>query len=243
MRLIPFPILFLLFATASAEDKLNLDQKLILACHNADVPRVVDALRKGANVNGSLGAVDGKLLQDKWNFGYAGSPKWTALLALADSSIYPDPPRPINYTTEGLASAREELSKIPKSELERRERDQLTILLILLSHKCDIDACDEKGATALYYAIGDRKEKFARVLLEYGASVNTKTGVYIDGPGDLTPLHHAGWSKELTRLLLERGADPNAKDSTGKTPRDYAKQSGDEELLKVYPPSQTPENK
>ncbi len=42
----------------------------------------------------------------------------------------------------------------------------------------------------------------------------------------LTPLHYAIWNKHINvaKYLLEKGADPEAKDLWGQTPKDYAKQ-------------------
>jgi ankyrin repeat protein len=130
--------------------------------------------------------------------------------------------------------SREQREKIPAEQLHRRERDGLTILYILLSHKADLDADDGYGATALYEAVYLKKAEMAKVLLRFGAKVNTKTRVYIDGSGDITPLHRATWSVELTKLLLEKGADPDAKDTRGKTPRDWARMFGDEDVDRLY---------
>jgi ankyrin repeat protein len=81
----------------------------------------------------------------------------------------------------------------------------------------------------LYAAVSEHRVDMALLLLRYGANPNTKTGVYIDGPGDLTPLHKAGASprhpdpraRELMQALLDHGADPLAKDSDGRTPADW----------------------
>jgi hypothetical protein len=51
-----------------------------------------------------------------------------------------------------------------------------------------------------------------------------------DGSG-LTPLHGAVRSVALTRLYLDRGADPEAVDSWGRTPLRCAL-----DVLQVYPP-------
>jgi ankyrin repeat protein len=74
----------------------------------------------------------------------------------------------------------------------------------------------------------------AKLLLRFNAKVNTKTGIYIDGIGDITPLHRAYWSAELTKLLLEKGADPNAKDTSGETPSDWARMSDDPAVARLY---------
>jgi ankyrin repeat protein len=220
---------------ARAQAMLTVNQQLIVACHRVDVDGVVAAIRAGANVNGRFGEGDTKVFQDPWSLGWPLAGKaWTPLMALASSSKYPDPPRNVESTIADLNWAREEQKKITPSRTEQRERDSLTILWILLSHKAEIDADDGYGATALYEAIYEKKEAMAKVLLQSGAKVNTKTGIYIDGSGDITPLHRAYWSAELTRLLVEKGADAKAKSTTGETPVDWARQHGDAAVLRVY---------
>ena len=120
-------------------------------------------------------------------------------------------------TLADLDWARKQKGKVPPEQIEQRKRDTLTITLILLSHRADIDADDGYGATALYEAVYLKKLELAKMLLRFDAKVNTKTGIYIDGSGDITPLHRAYWSAELTKLLLDKGADSNAKDTGGKT--------------------------
>lgn len=52
---------------------------------------------------------------------------------------------------------------------------------------------------------------------------------------EVTPLHSAAAARqtETARLLLERGADPNARQRGGFTAMDAARQNGDEELRAV----------
>lgn len=216
---------------------VNLDRRLVVACHRLDVEGVVAALRDGADVNARFGDGDAKVFQNPWTLGRPMAAKaWTPLIALANSSSYPDPPRKVRNTSEDRDWAREQLKKVPAELMERRARDTLTIALILLSHKAYIDADDGYGATALYAAVYGEKLEFAKLLLRFGAEVNTKTGIYVDGSGDITPLHRAYWSAELTKLLLEKGADPTARDTKGKTPLDWARRSGDPAAVaKLYP--------
>jgi hypothetical protein len=230
-----FLFLMLLESVAGAVD-LSSSQRLIVACHRVDVSAVVEALRSGADVNARFGEGDVEtVFRDPWSLGWpmAGH-RWTPLIALASSSKYPAPTQVTQNTVEGLNRAREQQAKIPPEALELRRRDGLTILSILLSHKADIDADDGHGATPLYSAVYEEKTEMAKTLIRFGAKVNTKTGIYIDGTGDTTPLHRACKSAELTKSLLENGADPAAKDTNGKTPIDWAKQHGDPNVLRLY---------
>jgi len=213
----------ILIAATLFSGQLTADQQLVVACHRLDVDAVTEMLRNGANVNARFGRGDRSLFKDKWSLGTPmASSKWTPLIALANALPYPDPPRVIKSTTADLNWARDQLRKIPKGEIEARKQRQLTILHILLSHKCDLDAGDGYGATALYDAIYAKREEFVLALLRYKPKVNIKVGIYIDGTGDITPLHRAYWSVKITEKLLKMGADSAAKDGAGRTSRDWA---------------------
>lgn len=62
-----------------------------------------------------------------------------------------------------------------------------------------------------------RSVPLARLLLDSGADVNGR------GEGGFTALHSAAQSgdEDLTRLLLERGADPSIATDDGKLPADF----------------------
>lgn len=235
MRFPLFITAILLVTSVSQAGELTREQRLIIACHRLDVEGVVAALRDGADVNGRFGDGDAKLFQDPWSLGWpVAAKKWTPLIAVASASKYPDPPRKVENTSADLDWAQEQKKKVPHEQIEQRKRNSLAIALILLSHRADIDADDGYGATALYEAVYSKKLELAKLLLRFNAKVNTKTGIYIDGSGDITPLHCAYWSAELTKLLLEKGADPNAKDTSGETPRDWARMSDDPAVARLY---------
>lgn len=192
-----------------------LDRQLIVACHRLDVDGVVRALTMGADANGRYGDGDLDVFIDPWDLSHSGYFGLWPLRAVANSSLYPPPPRKVKNTSEDLAWAREEKKKTPVAQIEKRTADANVIALILLSHNARINERDDCGGTALTHAIDERKLNLAKLLVQFGADVNTKMGIYIDGPGDETPLHRAFWSEELTKLLLEKGADPDARDTGG----------------------------
>jgi len=220
----------------SFHNRHDTNQRLIVACHRVDVEGVTKALREGADVNARFGDGDTQVFRDQWDLGwpFAGS-AWTPLIALASSSRYPAPPRPVCNTIADLDWSREQRKKIPEEAILMRENAASTILHILLSHGCNLNDDDGKGATALYSAVQGKHEKIAETLLNFGANPNTKVGVYIDLPCHETPLHRAYWSLTLTRLLLEAGADMNAIDSNGHTPWDWCtRYCEDPNILKLY---------
>lgn len=234
MRIQYFCTAILLVTTYCGGAELTREQELIVACHRLDVDTVVGALRNGADANGRFGDGDAKLFQDPWTLGWPGAAaKWTPLIAVASASDYPPPPNVKNAPGE-VNTPPEDRKKIPLEKIEQRKRDALTIARILLSSRADIDADDGYGATALYKAVYLKKPEVAKLLVQFNAKVNTKTGIYIDGDGDITPLHRAYWSAELTKLLLEKGADPKAKDTSGRTPRDWSIHSDDPAVAKLY---------
>ena len=144
---------------------------------------------------------------------------------------------------------------------------------ILLESGADINAPHSEHGSALIIAIASGHEVMARYLVEQGADVNVK-----DGWG-VTPLHYAlhkgvlilnnfkpsdthrfGWERSnmpaLVKLLLDHGADPNAKiehsyayhsnlflgrsgeepaqaDPVGATPLLLAAASGDVESMRI----------
>jgi ankyrin repeat protein len=66
-----------------------------------------------------------------------------------------------------------------------------------------------------------------RLLIEQGADVNMAQA------GGYTPLHQAAAAgrADLTRILLEAGADPATLCHQGKTPADYARERQHESVL------------
>jgi hypothetical protein len=214
---------------------LSVDQQLIVACYNADPVAVRQALKQGAQVDARFGKGVSKYVTDKWTLGWPiDCASWTPLIAAASSSKWPDPPRQIMNTEKDRAWAIAQRSRIPAREIEKRQNACFEIARELIKAKCDIDLSDRHGATALYISIEARKERLANLLMQSGASVNTKTKTYIDGPSQLTPLHQAYWSTTLTAELLKQGADRNAEDSDGETPLTKARRRGNADVLRVY---------
>jgi ankyrin repeat protein len=117
--------------------------------------------------------------------------------------------------------ARNAKNDIDPGEIAARNERRMAILRILLAKGCNVDAQDHHGASVLYSAIYNRHTEMVEILLKYKANVNTRTGIYIDGPGGTTPLHAARWSPKLTKLLIDYGADESAVDTDGRTAEDW----------------------
>lgn len=107
-------------------------------------------------------------------------------------------------------------------------RDNVPAIQLLISRKADVNAATPDGYTALAYALADGRFAAAQALIDAGASVIA--GV---GPEHLTPLMIVSSQRpvedraralaegegplDLAKLLVSRGAEVNAKSSTGMT--------------------------
>lgn len=92
-----------------------------------------------------------------------------------------------------------------------------------------VDAYSPDGNTPLGLAAFFGKPATVRLLLERGADVSAVARNYMK----VQPLHAAvaGRSAEAVALLLERGADPNARQQVGYTPLMGAAGAGREDLV------------
>ena len=207
------PVALAALVCAAQTTELNLDQQLIVGCYKLRVDDVVACLRKGANINATFGdGVDGvDDLRDRWIGTRApiGAGSWTPLIALANAPEYPDPSAELGEIWKDRARARALRKQIPREQIEKRRRDTMLILLILLSHNCSLNDDDGFGATALYCAANKEKVQMVRVLLQNGANPNTKTRVYIDGPPP----------RPRCTSPVPRGKSCNSSSTTGPTRR------------------------
>lgn len=106
------------------------------------------------------------------------------------------------------------------------------------------------GFTPLHHAISQRSLDTVKLLIKKGADVNAANFRRIPCWGfsaGSTPLHFAIWfqgpplsrcypkSVEIIKLLIKNNANPRAKNKSGDTPLDYAKERGDWEMIeKIY---------
>jgi hypothetical protein len=211
------------------------DQLLVVAAFQLDVDRVKRLLDDGANVNARFGVYDKHLFEDIRTRGYSsiGSDKWTALLAVADSHRDPQPPRRTENTSEALTRAMEEMKKIDPALIAERDKRRLAIAKMLIKAKANLALHDGYGATALYKSITNGYDELSMLLIDAGADVNTKCGVYIDGSGDITPLHNAANSPRVVKALLQHGAAPTVRDTSGWTPLHWAALHGNVESVRL----------
>ncbi|KAJ5895327.1 hypothetical protein N7495_007018 [Penicillium taxi] len=84
------------------------------------------------------------------------------------------------------------------------------IMKLLLAKGADINSKDSHERTILYDAVRLRGSKYTKMLLAYGASVYSRTEGF-------TPLHYSTRNCATMLLLLNSGADINARDDHGYT--------------------------
>ena len=111
------------------------------------------------------------------------------------------------------------------------EKINMEVLKFLLKAGTDINATDWEGQTALKVAVefNDNIE-ITKFLIDSGFDVNTSDD------GGWTPLITATFKKKVDfiKLLLQAGADPNAKNNKGMTAKDFAIKGGIPEIVKIF---------
>lgn len=192
--------LWLCACDSSVSPQIQAEQgrDLVIAAHRGNVGEVRRLLDLGVDINARCGPAPTETFQGENGGWPVASAKWTALIAAADSSR--TPPTPDGH---------------------------LEVVRLLIRRKADVNLHDGYGGTALARAVTKsrwHKESLpiALALIEAGAEVNTRTGIYIDGPGDITPLHEAMGQPVLAKALLDRGANPDARTTDGDTPLHWA---------------------
>lgn len=142
-------------------------------------------------------------------------------------------------------------SSIPKTQLhDASQKNDLGLVKSLLDSGLDPNVRDENGMTPLHVASTGDSLEIIKLLIERGADVNAKDGNSVQ-PGSTwsfkgtpfgfkpkhsrsTPLHFASQEGFLgaVELLIEKGADVNAKDTNDDTPLHNASVEGYLETVK-----------
>ncbi len=128
---------------------------------------------------------------------------------------------------ETLVDAGPELDVFEAAALGAEER-----LEELLAHDGSLaGSTAADGFAPLHFAAFFGHPGAARLLVEHGADV----GAIAANPMKVQPLHSAAAANcgEIVALLLERGADPNARQESGHTALDAARQNGNSELVEL----------
>ena len=130
--------------------------------------------------------------------------------------------------------------------------DREACVKVLLDKGANVNAVDVHGLNALAYAVRDAKMTLVTLLLDHRAEINAQVSAWIKGSLNQFPYSPGGWGRdsqdgnwtvlfmavgsgntETTRLLLDRGADINAKAASGITPVHWAVLQGKLDNLKL----------
>ena len=99
----------------------------------------------------------------------------------------------------------------------------------LICNGIDINATDRYGLTPLHLCAEYENYSIAEILLQNGAVVD-----YVDKYGN-TPLWVAVFNEDykLAQLLISYGANKDNKNLNNKSPLDFAKQTGNEDMINI----------
>jgi ankyrin repeat protein len=102
-------------------------------------------------------------------------------------------------------------------------REHLDIAQLLYEHGADVDVQGLQGWTPLYVAPSRGHREIVEWLLSHGADPNFRSDREF-----MTPLHEAAMYEEveISRILLQHEANPNAIDHSGQTPLHEASKQG-----------------
>lgn len=106
------------------------------------------------------------------------------------------------------------------------------IVAYLLYCNIDVNHSDKDGKTPLHYATVHNDIKSTQLLLNKDAMEINKKDIY--GNNALwVAVFNARGNYDIVKLLKQLDADSNSKNKNNKSPLDFAKQIGDEELVKI----------
>ena len=102
----------------------------------------------------------------------------------------------------------------------------LEIVKILVEEGANVDSTNEWGSTALFYALEANHFDIADYLLEEGADIDVSAG---SCPPIIASV--VSCNLNVTRYLVEHGANVNERDATGRDALDYAKLKGEDDTI------------
>ena len=113
--------------------------------------------------------------------------------------------------------------------IEASGRRHIDIVELLLEYNANVNLKNRPGYSALTYAVTSNNIDIVELLLEHDADINTSTR------HGLTPLMMAARGRpEILNILIEGGANPFLKTTTGDTAYDFAIKVGPATPIDLY---------
>ena len=106
-----------------------------------------------------------------------------------------------------------------------------SLLKLKIREGVNINASDDSGQTPLHFAVDRKNVECIHLLLEHDADVNA---VDNEGISILLTAVMAGNDTSVIKLLLEKGANPDAEDVDGETPRSWIEEEKDKGMLDLF---------
>jgi len=128
----------------------------------------------------------------------------------------------------GLEYGLEDPDYMPTLFFAIRKQASIEFIEALLELGLEIDQIDEDGLSAIDIAIKFKREDIILFCIDKGMDVNET-----HRPSGITPIVLASCfnNTSIVELLLNHGAEINAKDSKGMSAKDYAKKLGQKKML------------
>ena len=152
---------------------------------------------------------------------------------VANSHLEPQPDRLTENTISGRDNAEAKLKSIHPKLISERDSRRVAIARLLIKANANTDLDDGYESTALSESVYSGYDELSLLLISSNAKIDTKTGVYIDGDGDITPMHRATKSPKVIQAMIKRGANFNVADSSGDTPLHWAVRDRNVESVKL----------
>merc|ERR1712216_328029 len=112
----------------------------------------------------------------------------------------------------------------------------LPVVRLLMHRGANVILPNHKGHTPLMAASKNDHPQVVRLLLQGRAQVNRSDTAFRDGePDGMTPLLYACayGAEECVEILVQNGADVDARNSRGESPLDHAKKNNDAHAILV----------
>lgn len=110
--------------------------------------------------------------------------------------------------------------------------EAIDIVKFLLNCQIDINHSDQNGKTPLHFSTAHNDFESTKLLLGNKHIEINKNDKYGNNPLWVAVFNARGYY-DIVKLLKEYGADPNSRNNNNKSPLDFAKQIGDDEMIKI----------